>query len=173
MLMNWDYIAGIFDGDGHGNLFIKQPNTSLQRYTTSPLIEMAVSGGVIVPLRDFLTERGVFPQKRKYGYTTTTTNHWGSAKYIKIGSWKGVKTFCENVIPRCYIKKERLVLLLNAVKLREKIIKDKRHNEEFISYFDYYRHEIHKFAKKGKKIIREYPYPIIEKFDQARLSEWE
>jgi len=171
--MNWDYVSGLFDGDGHGNLFIKSPCNSHQRYGTTPLIELAVSGDVIIPLRNFLTELGVFPQKRDYGYTTTTSNHFGSAKYIKIGSWKGVKIFCENVIPRCYIKKERLQLLLNAIKLREKIIKDKNHNEDFISYFDYYRHEIHKFAKKGPKIIREYDYPIINKFSLERLSEWE
>ena len=85
---------------------------------------------------------------------------------------EALKIFCENVIPRCHIKKERLQLLLNAIKLREKIIKDKNHNEDFIAYFDYYRHEIHKFAKKGKKIIREYNYPIINKFDLERLSEW-
>uniref|UniRef100_A0A6M3LUS2 Homing endonuclease n=1 Tax=viral metagenome TaxID=1070528 RepID=A0A6M3LUS2_9ZZZZ len=173
--MNWDYVAGLYDGDGHGNLFLKPPNDKIKqrRFSAVPLIELAVSGDVIIPLRTFFNELGVFPQKRKYGYTTKTSNPWGSAKYIKAGSWKGTKIICENLIPRCYIKKDQLNLLFNAIKLREYIIKNKRHNEDFISYFDYYRHEIHKYAKKGPKKIREYDYPIIEKFNLERLLEWE
>lgn len=145
--MNWDYIAGLFDGDGCANFAMKwgkAPQSINKSISVSPLIQLAVSGDVIEPLSDFLLKEDIaflLRNKRK-------------TEYIIIPRWKSGEKFVKNIIEQCYIKKAPLKLMLEGFELHTQLKKDKATRiNKHLDEFQQLRIKISKYGRKGNRIV--------------------
>ena len=157
--MNWDYVAGLFDGDGFVRVYFTK-STHSKVYNPTLSVSIDVSGDVIMPLKRFLVEQGCLPERgREEGsYTYNYEGAIGEILYIRFHSWGGVEKFVINTLPKAYIKKEQLSLTLDAINLRKKILKNGERICDNLVYFDEIRKELHKLARKGPKTLREYDW---------------
>lgn len=147
--MNWDYIAGLFDGDGNGTISFCRSRYS---YSVRIMVKLAVSDEVMIPLLNFLKEENVI------SYSKEVYNHYGKTKYLEIYKKNSVEIFVKGLLDRCYIKKKGLVILWEALQLKKRIKTKKGRIVNHLKEFDLLRHKLHSLAKKGRKELVEYAF---------------
>ena len=101
MRVNWDYIAGFFDGEGS----ISTMNFSCRHTLAATMVTLSQTGteGIVVlsAIRDFLWSLGIKgylqTQKRREGYRTM--------HHLKINARPSVTLFLLNILPRISVKR--------------------------------------------------------------------
>jgi hypothetical protein len=149
--MNWDYIAGLFDGDGHCTILIKN-RTEPGSFGVGVRLVIAVSGDGVEPLLEFLDIHNI------QMYKQTIKNPFGESFYIMTASWDNIEKIINNILPCVYIKKPQLQIIKEAINYRKYLKSKKLLIKDNIKKFDLLRHSLHKYAKKGRKNIKKYDY---------------
>ena len=142
--INWSYLAGFFDGEG--NIFLC---TSARRYkdhynlSAQPRVTISNSHlKGMQKIRDFLKENNIkcswYKQKRglnKHGIMRNIPCY-----QVIILAWASLEILVDNLISLCIIKKERLLLMKQAIDLHKTIPYGK--TKEFIPQFKKIGYEI-------------------------------
>ena len=106
--MNWDYIAGIIDGEGCIGLYISDYGLLNLNYAVriTPVIQIACFSPELAIMGDFLKK--------------STNNHINlqlSKHRIAVADWKSIRILCEKLDGKLYIKRRELEVMKRAVDL--------------------------------------------------------
>lgn len=149
--MEWIYIAGLFDGEGHFTIALQKRKAKSQAI----LFVASITGEskkAWQPISSFLEKENIsfsyHINKKIYGWT----KHESCA--ILIQRDKDTKKFAEKIYPFLIFKKPQCKIILKAIKLKEEL-KKKYYGAiiDNLNLFDELRHELHKYAKKGPKVL--------------------
>ena len=157
--MNWSYIAGLFDGEGHFSICLS--SSSRKSSDTSVRIIASISGEnekKMQLIKNFLNEGGIFTSFGTY-YTDYYSKNigWqkGKATHLQISSFDGVTLFVNNIYNYLIFKKPQCEIVMRALKLKKDLKAIGRGKiKENIYQFDELRHELHKYARKGPKQLK-------------------
>ena len=153
--MMWEYIAGLFDGEGHVSISLTYhrklyPEVSIYiRITNS-------DGKSLLLLKDFLIKNNVKSYVTKYtvGEKKKSEPRNRDVYYLQIGSVEGVALFCKNISPYSLIKKRQIKIASEAVALKKKLWENNQRVNDNLVLFDKFRHELHKLSQKGPKTLK-------------------
>ena len=149
--MNWDYIAGLFDGDGSVAISSATPSTAphikRKRYKSLSIIIQITS-----IKRDFLTDlcKWFEEQEIKAIISSSKTR----SPKVQITAHASVRKFVDNVLPRIHLKKRTLEIIGSALDLKEQLKKDENKTiSGNLHLFNKFREELHSLAMKGPKTL--------------------
>ena len=157
--MNWSYIAGLFDGEGCACVSFKKNGPY---WTVTPILFFSGSLNLLEQLKHFLQRENV-----KAGiYKIPPSRIFPEAKgtySLSVVRWEGCKRVCSYIWDETIEKRAVIQLLRDAINLhdtciRRRPIRGKLLTVEDLKTFDRIRHEIHKYARKGPKKLREYTF---------------
>ena len=156
--MFWEYIAGLFDGEGHVSIALSHhgkiyPSVSITvRITNS-------DGESLLLIKDFLNKNKVVSFISKYAIGTKKKGEYRTRDiyHLYIGSTEGVTLFCKNISPYSLIKKRQIEIALEAVALKKTLWENNQCVKDNLDLFDKFRHELHKLAHKGRKTLKIWP----------------
>lgn len=152
--MDWSYIAGLFDGDGHPSIALKnQLPRSIQ-------ITARITGGnkeQFRPIKDFLKQSEIHAgihrssigkHKSKAGWRQHTSY------VIQISGRDDAIKFFEMILPHILFKRKQCEIALKGLKFWKYLSECGKSVEDNLHYFDKLRHELHKYARKGPKTLK-------------------
>jgi hypothetical protein len=161
--MNWSYVAGLFDGEGNPSVKFAQRGKLIGIQAS---IEFTGSTVLLNELSCFLSAHNVKPSD-----LTLDHNSLGSCVSMRIYRWKDAKIFLLHTINKLIEKKTQSELLLDAINayygLECRANKTRKYTIEFLRKLDTIRHDIHSYAKKGRKELTEYDFSFYESRHQV------
>lgn len=154
----WEYIAGLFDGDGCPSIGMKSRLSEKKR---SILIAASISAGDrerFKPIKNFLLQNNVIccvskgakgKHKTKDGWRQHTSYQ------LQIIEQKSLKIFLQSIYPFVLFKKKQIEILLEALRLKEELKSKGLKIRDNFYLFDELRHELHKYSRKGpRKLLK-------------------
>jgi len=165
--MNWDYIAGFFDGEGC--VSVRAHRTGFLRATIFNTHKQS-----ILKVHKFLKKKGInstiYSRKRK--------PNWKRCYEVRICQWKSAKAFLEELKNRTEIKRDEIKEKLKVFKiniqrrgflpkevLKEHYLNKKMKAEDIAKKFGKSKWNIYRGIKKYKlsQPIRRWQYYVIKK----------
>lgn len=145
--MNWDYVAGLFDGEGCVSFHLTERAFKLRIVFTCSdenLREMLIGF-----LKDNDIHCVVIPHKNKLG----------SSVDVAIIRWNSISLLLDSLLDRTSVKRKQLEIAKQILTLRDKA-KDEGRGAmlEHSAEFDALRHKLHSLAKKGRKNLKAWHY---------------
>lgn len=153
-ICSWKYLAGLFDGDGNPCIYL------MIKKTGSPSLgfRMAITGTKegFIPIKIFLKENGIYAGIHKGNKVHKRKDNWrqNTTYRLTIGSFDGIKKFCEMIYPYIHLKRKQVEIMLQAIALKEKIKKERKFLKDNFHLFDELRHELHKLSRKGPRKLK-------------------
>jgi len=149
--MNWDYIAGLFDGDGSVAISSSIPSTAphikRKRYRSLKMIISITSIN-----RDFLSKLCEWFEEQ--GMRATISSAKTRSPKVQIAAHASVRKFVDNVLPRVHLKKRTLEIMGEALDLRAQLKQDESKTiSGNLHLFNGFREELHSLAMKGRKTL--------------------
>lgn len=139
-MIDWSYIAGLFDGDGSVTLGKSKSTNSLVYF-------VCISSSDT----EFLQQLKKWFNKQHV--KAIVTNPKSSTPQLQIHSTKSIRTFIERTIDKSIIKKQRLKIMLDVLNLKEELKNKGLLINQNFHLFDKKRRELHALAKKGPKTL--------------------
>jgi len=130
--MNWDYLAGLFDGDGSVAIGLRDHKQPIFRFEITSSSEILNQ-----ELIKFLNSRKIRVSQ------TFQTNHLGSSRHLTVQSLGGLTKIVRMLIPRVVEKREQLLILRDAIRVRSDLLQ-----------LDSLRRQLHGLSKKGPKTLK-------------------
>jgi len=130
MKMNWDYIAGFFDGEGSVSISYRA-NGNLRNVILS-ISQCQLE--VLEQIRDFVGEGKIDVNHHKG--SKTWKKHWKTAWHFRISNRPAVIKFLEKIQSKIIVKKDKnahvLQVLKKAERLREERTEDRKKRVQLI-----------------------------------------
>jgi hypothetical protein len=150
--MNWDYLAGLFDGEGcvtliwnHGSMFLSWRISS----SDIPFLQ---------EIKTFLENQGFHPYiggSDKMYHATNTDKWFKVAHYVLLTNWKECEAIADILLPLVFEKKEQLSLLKEAAILGQQISgKENMRAKALLPKFSVIREKLHLLSKKGRRTLK-------------------
>jgi hypothetical protein len=140
--MNWDYTAGLFDGEGSAIL-------SLSHGYVIPHVRIASSSeGFRQVIQLFLSREGIRSSNQSHKVKLGTTG------YIQIGSWSDCEKFIDNIENRVIEKRQKVKVFRKALLLYKAITANNESTANHLSEFDAIRKELHSTSSKGRHQLK-------------------
>lgn len=154
--MNWSYVAGLFDGKGCVSIGFHHKGSY---WIVTPIMVFSGSLTLSENLKSFLERENVkaaiYKSSQVFPEAKGTYN-------VSITRWEDCKRVCSYIYDEVIEKKPITELLRKAIELHDnrkrKRIRGRLFSPEDLKEFDKIRHEIHKYARKGRKKLREYTF---------------
>lgn len=145
--MNWDYVAGLFDGEGCVSFHLTERAFKLR------IVFTCSDENLRERLISFLRDNDI------YCVTIPHKNRLGLSVDVAIIRWKSISLLLDSLVNRTIIKKKQLEIAKQILTLRDKA-KDEGRGAmlEHSAEFDVLRHELHSLAKKGRKDLKIWHY---------------
>jgi hypothetical protein len=146
--MNWDYVAGLFDGEGCVSFQVDGKKFTLR------IVFTCSDENVRELLIDFLKDNDihcvVVPHKNKLG----------SSVDVAILRWDSIRLLLDGLLKGTIVKRKHLEIAGQILALRDKAKAEGlgamlEHGTEF----DVLRHKLHSLAKKGRKDLKQWHTP--------------
>lgn len=138
----WEYIAGLFDGDGSVSI-----SKSVSNKIPSINLKVVITGDRkhMETIKRFLEIENI----KSNIYCGSPQNS------LVIHNKKKIKRFLQNILPYVIYKKNVCKIMLEAVNLKERL-KSKGYGEinKNLHLFDGLRHELHKYSRKGPRKLK-------------------
>lgn len=150
--MNWDYIAGLFDGEGNFSLGISHKKIY---WSITPQFSLSGSKSLLESVRAFFESENI-----QCCTVRGVKNALGHSYNFRMYGWNNCKLVYDKLEGKVIEKIPHLQLFLKAFKLHEEIKITNRQfsDKDEVAKFDSIRHEIHQHAKKGRKLLKEYDF---------------
>lgn len=143
--MNWDYIAGLFDGEGSVSIaFHKSLKIEVKISSSSEEFRKAI--------RSFLKDSDIVSRSWSEQVKLGTTGG------VSIASWEDATKFIKEIEDKIVEKKEKVRIFKKALVLHNAL---KEKGDKIVDHFpefDAIRKELHKTSKKGKKELVDWDY---------------
>ena len=105
--MNWDYIAGFFDGEGSFTI-------ASQKYYFHPRLSIAQGKkGVLIAIQDYWTQHGIVSHINKEIHKPRG-NVWYN---LRINERKSLLIACRNLRGKLHVKEKQLRVILNILEI--------------------------------------------------------
>lgn len=157
--MNWSYAAGLFDGKGCVSIGFNHKGSY---WIITPMIIFSGSSTLMENLKNFLERENVKANISKSSPSKLFPEAKGTYS-IYIIRWEGCKRVCSYIWDEVIEKKPVIELLRKAIELHTECIRRRRIGGKLFTIqdlkeLDRIRHEIHKYARKGPKKLKEYTF---------------
>ena len=148
--MNWDYLAGYFDGDGSTSIAVVRKKGRIM--SLHPMLVFNGSEGTIDEIRDFLhSHKTISDDNRTYPTAASKKNHWGSEWVLQINATYSVERLCQELGTLVLEKKRHLQILLEILTIKKQLKAEGKQIIDNLNLFIPLRNELHSLAKKGRK----------------------
>jgi len=155
-VMNWSYIAALFDAKGCANIGFQHRGPY---WTVTPSIIFSVSDNLAEDLKSFLGRERVNARVSSARASSIFSEAKNTFK-VSITNWDGCRKICSYIRDEVIEKKQVIELMMDAIRLhdkrRKKWMRGKLFTVNDLREFDRIRHEIHKHSRKGPKKLKEY-----------------
>ena len=147
--MDWSYVAGLFDGEGCFTIFLrnkthKYPNIGVSATIAGDVKHLKIIG-------QFLSKEGII-------FCITKNGKKGMVYHLILSSFDSVKLFIGKILPFLILKTPQAEIILEAIRKKEEMKSSNNKIYKNLRHFDKLRRELHKYSRKGPKILRSWNF---------------
>lgn len=136
--MNWDYIVGLFDGEGSLSLMYN-PNLKPQiRISSSSKTHRKA-------IQEFLQKEGIV------SCNFASEVKMGTSGGITVLRWEDCEKFLSHIIDKVVEKKEKALVFKDILTLHRSLRERNERLVDHLAEFDALRRRLHETSKKGRK----------------------
>lgn len=146
-MITWEYVAGLFDGEGSCNLGIYSTNT--RRGVSLGVVISSITLNALLDVKSFLRQNEITCCIYKSGKGSLKCQVY----HLEIQGNDSMLRFIDAVLPFSLMKKEVLSVLQEAIELKTSIKESGGKIYENFESFDKLRKRLHGFTTKGPRTL--------------------